>query len=108
MKLLYLIFILLGTGFAIPAQSQALHTTSIDSFTITAEANGFMCPFLSPMLMQRIEQTGGCAVIKTPALALQVSCPKNAGVTAEKLLALAVQAGYERKLIHVKKVDREE
>lgn len=73
------------------------------SFEITAEAHGFMCPFLTPKYMELIHKLDSCKVWKTDDLVIHVDFIKSTTDSEEQLISAAETIGYERKNITVKR-----
>ena len=74
------------------------------SYEISAAAKGFMCPFLSPKYMARIQSLDSCKVWKTEDLIIHVEFSKPTEVNEETLLSAAEKTGYERKNISIKDI----
>ena len=78
-----------------------LTTSEPIAFIVEAEANGFMCPFLTPIFMKELEQRGAISVIKDDQLRVHVSFPADSNITADDLIRIAENVGYEKNKIHV-------
>ena len=67
------------------------------NYTISAEANALMCPFLSPKLMTALENKGAKDMFKTTDLKLTFYCLPNEKISTEKILELVENIGYDPK-----------
>jgi hypothetical protein len=74
----------------------------IKSYYIVVEAHGLMCPFLSPMVVDRINSWSPleCTRIKEE-YALRVRLLGSDGHTSMDIENMMVQIGYEREKIHI-------
>jgi hypothetical protein len=71
------------------------------AFIVEAEANGFMCPFLTPIFIKELERRGALSVSKDEYLRVHVSFPSDSSITADDLKRIAENVGYEKEKIHV-------
>lgn len=101
MKQLLLITLLLCFAFTMQSKAQS---ASLKSYEIYAAAHGFMCPFLTPKLIQRIQSMDSCKVWRTDDLIIHVEFSKPTAVNEEQLLNAAEKTGYERKNISIKEI----
>lgn len=91
-----------SNAFCINAVSdEHFRTSEPIKFIVEAEANGFMCPFLTPIFMKELEQRGAISVIKDDQLRVHVSFPADSNITADDLKRIAENVGYEKDKIHV-------
>lgn len=82
-------------------KGQVDKTRATNSFVMTAEGNGFMCPFLTPQLINVIEKNMGCKVEKTNKYELLLNCLESKEIQPDQLIDLAEKIGFQRKMIHV-------
>lgn len=66
-------------------------------YTINAEANALMCPFLSPQLMEKLTKKGAENVRKNESLQLLFTTTKEQELSDEALLKLIDDIGYQSK-----------
>lgn len=85
---------------AISSHAQEAHGTR--KMEISADAHGFMCPFLTPKFIRAIEQTDSCKVWKTDDLVIHLEYGYGSKINAEKIMKLAEGIGYERNKIHIR------
>ncbi len=71
-------------------------------FEITAEANGFMCPFLTPMFINRLKTEGAIEVSKSQDLIITAVFPQNSHINEESLRKWAASIGYEKDKVHAR------
>ena len=62
---------------------EQFRTSEPTTFIVEAEANGFMCPFLTPIFMKELERRGAISVIKDDQLRVHVSFPADSNITAD-------------------------
>jgi len=74
----------------------------IKNYYVVVDAHGLMCPFLSPMVIERIKSWGPleCERI-TEEYALRVRFLGSDGHIAKDIENIMVQIGYERDKIHI-------
>jgi hypothetical protein len=74
----------------------------IKNYYVVVDAHGLMCPFLSPMVIERIKSWGPleCERI-TEEYALRVRLLGSDGHIAKDIENIMVQIGYERDKIHI-------
>lgn len=82
--------------------SHAQQAPGTRKMEISADAHGFMCPFLTPKLIRAIEQTDSCKVWKTDDLVIHLEYRTGSKINAEKIMKLAEGIGYERNKIHIR------
>ncbi len=104
-----IVFLFLGLYGTVNAQqSQGLpggmQLKTYRSYELSAEANAFMCPFLSPKYMQRIHSIDSCNVWRTDDLVIHVEFTVPITNMKEQLLVAAEKTGYERKNIIVREI----
>ena len=97
MKKLLPIFLLSLLSFVVFASDDP-----IKSYYIVVDAHGLMCPFLSPMVIERIKSWGPleCERI-TEEYALRVRLLSSDSHNAKDIENIMVQIGYERDKIHI-------
>jgi hypothetical protein len=66
-------------------------------YTVTAEANALMCPFLSPQLMDRLAKYGAEDVTKDASLRLHFTTSAEKEMSDELILKLVEDVGYQAK-----------
>jgi len=81
---------------------KAQEADGIHKMEISADAHGFMCPFLTPKFIHSIEQFDSCKVWKTDDLVIHLEFQAGSKINPEKILKLAEAIGYERNKIHVR------
>ena len=96
-----LLMILLISVFIGKAQQK----NELRSFEISAQADGFMCPFLTPKFIKEIQSMDSCKVWKSDDLIIHVAFLKPTKITVDELLLAAVKIGYEKKNISVKQLE---
>jgi hypothetical protein len=99
MKKLLVQLVLLLVFFA----PQSVFSQSKVSYTITAEANALMCPFLSPKFMELLTKKGAEGVYKDEKLAVHFTTGKDIEMTDEFIKGLIDQIGYEPRLFTIAK-----
>jgi hypothetical protein len=67
---------------------------------LNADNNAFMCPFLSPLFMEKLRQNKAIGVFKNTDLIIRFSIAKL-DFTEELIFKLAENVGYMRNLIHI-------
>lgn len=74
----------------------------IKSYYVVVEAHGLMCPFLSPMVIERIMSWSPleCERI-TEEYALRIRLLSSDSHNAKDIENIMVQIGYEREKIHI-------
>lgn len=72
-------------------------------FEISADAHGFMCPFLTPMFMNRLKAEGAIEVSKSEDLTITAVFPITSIVSEESLRNWAAMVGYEKDKVHARK-----
>jgi hypothetical protein len=64
-------------------------------YTIKAEANALMCPFLSPQLMEKLTKSGAVDVKKDEKLQLHFWTTKETEFSDEFILKMVEDIGYQ-------------
>lgn len=79
-----------------------LNPLASDSIIIalSADNNAFMCPFLSPLFMEKLRQNKAIGVFKNTDLIIRFTIAKL-DYTEELIYKLAENVGYMRNLIHI-------
>lgn len=90
--------LLLVVAFLVPV---AGYSQTKVSYTITAEANALMCPFLSPKFMELLTKKGADAVYKDEKLAVHFTTMKDAEMSDDFIKGLIDQIGYEPRLFTI-------
>lgn len=67
---------------------------------LNADNNAFMCPFLSPLFMEKLRQNKAIGVFKNTDLIIRFTIAKL-DYTEELIYKLAENVGYMRNLIHI-------
>lgn len=70
-------------------------------YTLKADANALMCPFLSPQLMERLAQNGAVEVYKDSLIQLHFSTLKEKEFSDDFILKLVDDTGYQPKLFTI-------
>lgn len=99
-KVFFTTILLLGGAFALLCKAQEADFAR--KMEISADAHGFMCPFLTPKFIQAVEQTDSCKIWKTDDLIIHLEYQAGSKINPEKILKLAEAIGYERKNIHIR------
>ena len=72
-------------------------------YTLSADANALMCPYLSPKLMDLLAKKGATDLIKDEQMQLHFYTTKENEFTEIFILDLVDQIGYEPKNFHLKR-----
>jgi hypothetical protein len=67
---------------------------------VTADQNAFMCPFLSPMFMEKLKNNYAIGVHKREDLSIHFTI-SSVNFSEEMIYKLAENVGYMRSLIHI-------
>lgn len=73
-------------------------------FAVRADENGFMCPFLTPMFLQKMRDLGATDVRKDQDLTIYLSAPPASGLHAERILSILEGIGYQRSILHIETI----
>lgn len=74
------------------------------TFRISAEGQGFMCPFLTPIFIQKLQDAGATTCVKQENLDILVTFNAESFVTADRIRDIAARVGYIPEQIHVTQV----
>jgi hypothetical protein len=75
------------------------------TYKVEADDHGFMCPFLTPMFMNKMKELGAVDVRKDDSLAIWFKAPPSAEMTSERIVKILEGVGYQRKILHVQIMD---
>lgn len=70
-------------------------------YTLKAEANALMCPFLSPQLMERLAKHGAEEIFKDTLVQLHFSMPRETELSNDFILRLVDDIGYQSALFTI-------
>jgi hypothetical protein len=88
--------------YKVPAPAE--HSDSV-LVKVTADQNAFMCPFLTPMFIEKLKNNHAIGVHKKEDLSIHFSMSR-AEFSEELLYKLAENVGYMRSLIHIEHHDK--
>jgi len=72
--------------------------------TLTADQNAFMCPFLTPMFMEKLKKSNAISLRKEEDLSIHFTLSK-AEFSEDMIYKIAENVGYMRTLIHIEHHD---
>ena len=73
--------------------------------TLTADQNAFMCPFLTPMFMEKLKKSNAISLRKEEDLSIHFTLSK-AEFSEDMIYKIAENVGYMRTLIHIEHHDK--
>jgi len=73
--------------------------------TVTADQNAFMCPFLTPMFMEKLKKSNAISLRKEEDLSIHFTLSK-AEFSEDMIYKIAENVGYMRTLIHIEHHDK--
>lgn len=73
--------------------------------SVTADQNAFMCPFLTPMFMEKLKKSNAISLRKEEDLSIHFTLSK-AEFSEDMIYKIAENVGYMRTLIHIEHRDK--
>jgi len=73
--------------------------------TVTADQNAFMCPFLTPMFIEKLKKSNAISLRKEEDLSIHFTLSK-VEFSEEMIYKIAENVGYMRTLIHIEHHDK--
>jgi hypothetical protein len=92
---------ILVSGASQKACAQDVAAQDTVRYSVACDGQGFMCPFLTPIFVDRLKKEGALNVTKDSQLVIHFDAVPTSTLTPDKVKEMAASVGYMESIIHV-------